>query len=1273
MSHKHQNNKSGIVIFFLTVLSFGLLIFRPALATDASLLPPAVQQFFNSSGNPLSSGKVYFYEVGTSTFKDTYTSSAATTTYTNPITLNAGGKPPGSSGIYGTGLYRQLVKDSAGNTIWDAVTAPGGGGSTPTAIGDGNSVGTILPWSSLTAPNQYVFAYGQELARSTYPELYTAITQQLNAICSASSNTLTGISDTTQINIGSPIELSLCVISGTTVVSKTGSTVTLSNPSSVSVSGVATFFPYGNGNGTTTFNVPDLRGYAIAGRDNMGGSAAGRLTATYFNTPGVGAVGGLQTATLSTSNLPAYTPTGTISSSTIIAPNPVTTPFSAGATSGGTTVQGNVSDVLLATTTSTFTGTAQGGTRTAFSNVQPTITLNYIIKVTPDVSISVSNVVTALGGMTGVISCGTGILCSGHTISASVTSAALTKTNDTNVTMTLGGSPSTALLSAASLNLGWTGQLAVSRGGTGAATFTANAPLIGNGTSAITQGSRSGNTTTFATATGALTNGHCVSIDSSGNLIDAGGACTTGGGGGTVAAGTINQLAYYASTGSVVNGTDALPNNTTATTQVVGDATTKVATDAFVQNALPPKHVSNGGSVLAGPYQTVASGSANFGPSTGQTALDFVSVGHNYRMLQDGTVSKAGFYLPSTTGITALYVKVWRQQGTKFDLVGVSDNIVASIGVGTNLITLGTPISGVQAGDYVGLRLEYTSASAQNIFASTVSNNVIYSVLNATPATAQYDWAAHTTTSSRGIIVTGYMSAPIFVAIGDSIVSGFSSARSYADGDATNLLTIIQSYPYALGLQLGGVVNQNVGISGQSSTAIAARFAVDVVAKNPTLAIIEGGVNDILASVSNVTIIANYTSMLNAALAAGIKPVVIGVLPFAGSGGSTNAMLQQRDALNILLRALVTNATYNGVYVNPDPMGTYFVTGDANNLWQLAYQGTDATHPSPAGYIRLAQIIYDTLQGLVVEASLVPGGFNVQPGFYYNFNGVPILWGQGSLLNTFVGFGTGLITTTGNANTAVGSTSLTALTTGSTNTAVGNSSLKVNTTGSNNTAVGNGALFVNTTGSGSTAVGALALAANITGGANVAIGLQALNSATASATSVAVGNQSLAANLTGTDNTAVGDSSLAVSTDSTNTAIGSSALLHSTSGGDNLGVGYAALITSTTAAQNTSIGAKSLLNVTTGGGNTAVGRNAGGGITTGTNNTIIGANVGSLGATLSGNIILADGTGAIQAQWDGSKWVFTGGLSTTKTVRASGGAADCTLIYTGGLLTGGSC
>lgn len=63
--------------------------------------------------------------------------------------------------------------------------------------------------------------------------------------------------------------------------------------------------------------------------------------------------------------------------------------------------------------------------------------------------------------------------------------AALTKADDTNVTMTLGGSPTTALLAATSLTLGWTGTLAVARGGTGAATFTSGYLLKGNGASAV--------------------------------------------------------------------------------------------------------------------------------------------------------------------------------------------------------------------------------------------------------------------------------------------------------------------------------------------------------------------------------------------------------------------------------------------------------------------------------------------------------------------------------------------------------------------------------------------------------------------------------------------------------------------------------------------------------------------------------------------------------------------------------------------------------------------
>lgn len=63
--------------------------------------------------------------------------------------------------------------------------------------------------------------------------------------------------------------------------------------------------------------------------------------------------------------------------------------------------------------------------------------------------------------------------------------AALTKTDDTNVTLTLGGSASTSLLNAASLTLGWTGQLAATRGGTGFGTYAVGDLLYANTTTTL--------------------------------------------------------------------------------------------------------------------------------------------------------------------------------------------------------------------------------------------------------------------------------------------------------------------------------------------------------------------------------------------------------------------------------------------------------------------------------------------------------------------------------------------------------------------------------------------------------------------------------------------------------------------------------------------------------------------------------------------------------------------------------------------------------------------
>jgi hypothetical protein len=73
---------------------------------------------------------------------------------------------------------------------------------------------------------------------------------------------------------------------------------------------------------------------------------------------------------------------------------------------------------------------------------------------------------------------------------ATITPAALTKVDDTNVTLTLGGTPTTALLQAASLTLGWTGTLADARI-TSAATWNAKQAALVSGTNIKTINSTS--------------------------------------------------------------------------------------------------------------------------------------------------------------------------------------------------------------------------------------------------------------------------------------------------------------------------------------------------------------------------------------------------------------------------------------------------------------------------------------------------------------------------------------------------------------------------------------------------------------------------------------------------------------------------------------------------------------------------------------------------------------------------------------------------------------
>ncbi len=87
--------------------------------TTASIMPNGKNQFIDINGDPLVGGTVTFYEPGTLVLKDTWQDDAQSILNTNPIVLDSRGQAI----IYGYGIYRQRVKDSLGNLIWDEETA----------------------------------------------------------------------------------------------------------------------------------------------------------------------------------------------------------------------------------------------------------------------------------------------------------------------------------------------------------------------------------------------------------------------------------------------------------------------------------------------------------------------------------------------------------------------------------------------------------------------------------------------------------------------------------------------------------------------------------------------------------------------------------------------------------------------------------------------------------------------------------------------------------------------------------------------------------------------------------------------------------------------------------------------------------------------------------------------------------------------------------------------------------------------------------------------
>ena len=155
---------------------------------------------------------------------------------------------------------------------------------------------------------------------------------------------------------------------------------------------------YGTGDGSTTFNLPDLRGRVVAGQDDMGGVSADRLTNQTGGVDGdvLGAVGGAETHTITLAQMPAHdhgAVTGSngahshfvvkdASGTAALTASNYLVDFADYGTNQDYTLAGGVTaaDVGLTSAAAAHTHSVTSqGSGTAHNNVQPTIVLNKII------------------------------------------------------------------------------------------------------------------------------------------------------------------------------------------------------------------------------------------------------------------------------------------------------------------------------------------------------------------------------------------------------------------------------------------------------------------------------------------------------------------------------------------------------------------------------------------------------------------------------------------------------------------------------------------------------------------------------------------------------------------------------------------------------------------------------------------------------------------------------------------------------------------------------
>lgn len=140
--------------------------------------------------------------------------------------------------------------------------------------------GVLFPFAGRVAPAGFLLCDGTAVSRATYAALFSTITRSFTGTTTLNSNVITAVTPAPNGASGPQIGDPFCgpgVPAGATVTAVAAATITISVNANGNNAGAQLFAcPWGVGDGTTTFNVPEVRGEFIRAADQGRGIDANR-------------------------------------------------------------------------------------------------------------------------------------------------------------------------------------------------------------------------------------------------------------------------------------------------------------------------------------------------------------------------------------------------------------------------------------------------------------------------------------------------------------------------------------------------------------------------------------------------------------------------------------------------------------------------------------------------------------------------------------------------------------------------------------------------------------------------------------------------------------------------------------------------------------------------------------------------------------------------------------------------------------------------------------